>query len=726
MNQFNAAAINISVITLPAANQINQNVKSDSNAFNELISFMASSDSTADKAETALFVNSNPAVKAALYQAVTALHISGETARAASSDKQLLEANPLIRQAAAANNLTDAEKEALIKAVKFTAEIITAKASEFNVVQVKPAFAPELTGLQSAAIKQPVNAGAEVKNVLQAAVQNTETAVKIPVSLDSPAAKITVVNPVQAETAAVVNAVPVNPAEPAIAKASVVSIEVPAQIISDPSQVKTAAAESVPVERLVMDLKEAIKSFIDVRLGLIKEEGTAADKSKAEIKAAAEIVYSKIEDLKAVINDDKKAAEAAKIVSEIISGLAGLFAAVEGAGYAAANITPATAVKPLVSTPVTGAGLKEISDSIKRIEVSLSDYNGSSSKEAVVKEAQSGLKDVIARIFMLLNEMNGRAEVTKTTQYVHAPNASFSMRVTHDGSIIINTAAVKPEIPLQALNNPQSINNVVSQPQVKTEQPQPPAALQLSAAPVVKETAVPINTVINDRPEMQAKNLAAPVQVNSGVPAATPQAVPPVVFTEKSSYYNPETLAKNNAKETAVLFGSIAEELTAIKIKESIQVPVEAKVFQKAADAAGIIKENIVIKQVVQNIQNAVETIRTTEVKMILRPENLGSITVRLEASENVITGKIQASSAEVRDILKAALPELRITLNSLGLNADRLEITLSNNSGGSTFDNKGASENYREWEGGVLKVTEEEIDRLNYAGLNGYLSFLA
>lgn len=736
VNQLTAAAINISNIALPAANQINQSIKSDTSIFNNIMSLISSADSASGKAEIAAIINSNPAVKTALYQAVTAMHVLGEASRVASSDRQLLEANPIIRQAVSANNLTGAEKEVLIKAVKIAAEIITAKmAAPDNAIQAKNPVTVDLLEGQPLASKQADHAAAQKNMIMQPAVQIGEPAAIKPAAsavaaVDNTVSKFFAINSGRFETETSVKALSANPAEPAIAKASLLSLEILGQKISNTADVKAVLPETAPVKQLLSELREAIKVFVDERMGLISGDGPAVDKAKAEIKAAAEIVNLKIGELDAVVGDEKKSAEAAKIVSEIISGLAGLFAAVEGSSYAASTGGEFVAAKPVVSTAYAGVLLKEMADSVKRIEVALSDYSNSSSKEAnTTKEVQAGLRDVIAKIYTLLKEMNGRAEVTKTTQYVHAPNASFSMRVTQDGNIIINTGAVKPEVSPQALPNPQVAGYSGLQSQAKAESLPMTAAgqpLPLSA-PVVKEATVPLNGMNNERPELYAQKTQVPAQASAGTTAATPQVLPVVVNNVRNtSYHNSDTFAGNNAKENAALFGAITEEVSVIKTKEAIQVPVEAKVFERVADAAGIIKGNIVIKQVVQNIKNAIETARTTEVKMILRPENLGSITVRLEAADNIITGKIQASSAEVRDILKNALPELRVTLNNLGLNADRLEITLANSGGNNGFEGRETAENYREWEGGILKVTEEEIDKTNYAGLNGYLSFLA
>lgn len=729
MNQFNAAAINLSSLIMPAASQLQPNIKTDSNNnFIELISNIISSELTAEKADTAGFINSNPAVKTALYQAVAALHLSNETAAAAKSSPELLESNPVIRQAVSINNLSAEEKQVFIKAVIFTSEIIASKVSEIKALSVSNETAVNKT-FESHSGSTVVfrNSAVVLPPVSNADAVQVKSASALP-AINSAGINVSKIQP---ESSAVINTLSVvTDSKPAIKSDNVhVNVSNTPAVIPAASIVSTSVQNSEKVaaaqvssgqdvefsklEMLVKDLKEALKVFLDVRLGLFNETDKDAVNLKEEITAKTDTLNTQISKLKEIITDETKTAEISKLTAQIASGIAALFAAVDRAAYVLSD-TSVTGVKPVSSNPVTGAGLNEVMASIRRIEVAISNNPDQGAKNAYAKDAENGLKEIIARIFVLLKDMNGKAEVIRTTEYVNAPNSSFTMRVTPDGKVIINTAESKYTAEQQVLPaNTQAVP-------VKT------AVAAAVQATVEEQAAAMAAASVKPASDGQAKNTQTGYMSQVQNAAVTPQALAPVVYTENDAYYNPETLAKNSAKELSQIFGAISDALSTVKTKESIQVPADAKVFERAADAAGRVKENIVIRQVVQNIQNAVETVRTTEVKMFLRPENLGSVSIRLESTENIITGKIQTASAEVRDILKAALPELRITLNNMGINADRLEITLMNNSGQNNFEGRAFGDSYKEWEGGTLKVTSEEIDRTDYAGLNGYLNFLA
>jgi hypothetical protein len=112
---------------------------------------------------------------------------------------------------------------------------------------------------------------------------------------------------------------------------------------------------------------------------------------------------------------------------------------------------------------------------------------------------------------------------------------------------------------------------------------------------------------------------------------------------------------------------------------------------------------------------------------MMLRPDNMGAVAIKLDSHDRNITGKIEVTSAEVRNILKANVAELRVTLANMGLNVEKFEISLMNYNLNSAFDGDSHNE-YAEWEGGVLRNdAEEALDNAGFmAGPNNYLNYLA
>ena len=114
---------------------------------------------------------------------------------------------------------------------------------------------------------------------------------------------------------------------------------------------------------------------------------------------------------------------------------------------------------------------------------------------------------------------------------------------------------------------------------------------------------------------------------------------------------------------------------------KSEQMSVNTKIFEKVMDFSNKVKDSMVIKQIVNNVTDAIKytTSEKIEVKMMLKPENLGPVIIKFETKDNVINGRIDVASTITRDIIKANLVELRNSLNNLGYNVENFEVSMLN-----------------------------------------------
>jgi len=161
---------------------------------------------------------------------------------------------------------------------------------------------------------------------------------------------------------------------------------------------------------------------------------------------------------------------------------------------------------------------------------------------------------------------------------------------------------------------------------------------------------------------------------------------------------------------------------------KSAQRSVDAKIFEKVVDFSGRVRDDIVIKQIVKNITDAVKfkISEKTEVKMMLRPENLGPVIVKFEAKDNVINGRIDVATTVTRDILKANIAELKNTLNNLGYNVENFEVSMLN---AYTSSNSHSNLNYfnRQEQSLPIYINNETIEDIGViAGTDNYLNYLA
>lgn len=78
-------------------------------------------------------------------------------------------------------------------------------------------------------------------------------------------------------------------------------------------------------------------------------------------------------------------------------------------------------------------------------------------------------------------------------------------------------------------------------------------------------------------------------------------------------------------------------------------------------------------------------------INLILHPEKLGNIKVKLEMSENIITGKILVQSEEAYNALKSSLPVLKAAFSESGFDAAGFDLswTGNHNNGGSEESDK-------------------------------------
>lgn len=66
-----------------------------------------------------------------------------------------------------------------------------------------------------------------------------------------------------------------------------------------------------------------------------------------------------------------------------------------------------------------------------------------------------------------------------------------------------------------------------------------------------------------------------------------------------------------------------------------------------------------------------------SEMKIILKPEFLGRMTIKLAVENDLVTARFMAENYQVKQLLEASLPQLRASLESNGIRLDRAEVNL-------------------------------------------------
>lgn len=116
------------------------------------------------------------------------------------------------------------------------------------------------------------------------------------------------------------------------------------------------------------------------------------------------------------------------------------------------------------------------------------------------------------------------------------------------------------------------------------------------------------------------------------------------------------------------------------------------------------------------------------EIKIFLKPENLGPVLINIENKEKQIKVNIQVANNEVKDILKTNIVELKNAVNNIGFEVKDFEVSMMNQNietGVNDFSNN----SYKEWQGAAINNEIKEIvnmgDIINADDFS-YLNFLA
>lgn len=85
-----------------------------------------------------------------------------------------------------------------------------------------------------------------------------------------------------------------------------------------------------------------------------------------------------------------------------------------------------------------------------------------------------------------------------------------------------------------------------------------------------------------------------------------------------------------------------------------------------------------VINQIIEKMKVSIKP-DMTEMKILLKPENLGEISLKIATQNGIITAQFTAESQKVKEIIEANFNQLRDLLNEKGLNVSSLEVDISN-----------------------------------------------
>lgn len=706
MNNINALLFSTSVIGI-STQQGQLNIQSLIN-FQDLVNNLIKKENDIEISNIVRQINSSPEIMKSVYEVVTALNLYGQLNEVASLNTNELENNQIINYVLNNNNLTQEEKQVVLNSIKIISEqiikngpataVYTNLGNYENTYQKLSLSTPEENALSNN-IPENSNSNNIVAN--SAVVANNKTPNQIAdinLSQNQNTQTIQVLPPLNSSAKIINNGYISSPVNKNQGHNTAVPTNLP--------QKTSISDTNIKLENL-LKIKEQISELLNLFSDVV------VDKNNKILQDEITNLKNYAKDLDNIINrinvsnflDSEQFKNLSNEISKIVNSI---FISLINA---AANLYTHQIYNKYEQNAdeVTPVG-----KFIKNNNYISSDVSQNYRHIYVPENKNSDLlKELISKIFLMLKEMNGELYIGKKIEYVYKPASSQSSQVTPDGVLLINTANFKNFQEFIGIKLQQTINN------------NSPVEINNNSNifHIKSENATIINNITNNSGVIK-DIISNPVSITHTYDI-------PKTFLISKDNINQSVINAINKNYNSNL-KNIIDEINTYFVNfienKSEQKPVDAKIFEKLVDFSGRVRDDIVIKQIVKNITDAVnfKISEKTEVKMMLRPENLGPVIVKFETKDNIINGRIDVATTVTRDILKTNIVELKNALNNLGYNVENLEVSMLN---AYTSGNSHSNLNYfnKQEQQLPIHISNEIIEDIGViAGTDSYLNYLA
>lgn len=127
---------------------------------------------------------------------------------------------------------------------------------------------------------------------------------------------------------------------------------------------------------------------------------------------------------------------------------------------------------------------------------------------------------------------------------------------------------------------------------------------------------------------------------------------------------------------------------------------------------------NNIINQVVEQIKVDIKP-DVSEIKLILRPDTLGELSLRITTENNIVVAQFVAESQQVKEVLEANFNNLKDTLQQLGLIVDELSVSV----GGQSSQAKQHFEQNKQKSARRIEQILEDINAIDATDNGDYLN---
>lgn len=676
--------MNVNVLGLPVAGQENvstlnnllSNYQNSSNLnFNEIISaiFAQQGNVSPDQlVKAAAQLESDPAVKAAVYKAMAILNITGKTEATALSNVNELPKDIALNQLISTENFTPEQKNLFFSSVKIAAVTAT-------FTNALKAATPETTA-------SPLNPVTQTQfNVAATDVSKPQPAVAQPVTGSTQLPEF---------ISSAVTTQGVATTQPA---------KQPEVIVTNVAKPQEPAVKTL--ELTVQRLKETVTSLLDTALGTSGDKITmkaVVDEAKRLI-AELDKTMQRLSSYVTVGNDAEVDEEKVKeTLQEIANKLQNV-------------VMTAEKVMTLAQLPVNAVDSVETSaiETLKTMVMSFNTNSGADKQAAGNMAADTReIKDLSAKIIAMLNALNGRMEISKQTEYVFAPfTAELKTAQENDADMALG---LKKQVFVDASGSTVEIKERMAFTRVVNASETTSAA---NVKPQNDEIILPAPVTTDTEAAIDLKLATDKVVLSAAKQGSADAAQAKYEFAQK--------MKQDIIKEVNWLAQNVPAKGDVKSEKADTR-----ELFNNISTYAENSKKEMVLRQVADGIEKNVVATAKTVVKIALKPENLGVVVVTAEYKDKVLTGTIQVAREDVREILKANMGTLKESMANIGIDISGFDISMMNQYVGSGLNGQ-AGDTYKEWQGSVVSSNASAVNEAINAGdfrsgVDGYLNYLA
>ncbi len=157
------------------------------------------------------------------------------------------------------------------------------------------------------------------------------------------------------------------------------------------------------------------------------------------------------------------------------------------------------------------------------------------------------------------------------------------------------------------------------------------------------------------------------------------------VSNQETGYYQGNQQNNKNSNENLLLGEKVLESVVKQSDNEEIfsisEVNSNTKVFNASLPKIQVLKNintSDVIAQIMEKLKVSVKP-DLSEVKILLRPEQLGEVSLKIATQNGIVTAQFIAESQKVKEIIESNFNQLRDMLSEQGVDVGALEVNVSN-----------------------------------------------